>query len=356
MGESILVPLGGCAMAIVDWRRYLESYWGVQLVDEAPSWREYRLDNPSGSIVCRSMLMKYELAMLYALARDHFSGKGVIVDAGPLTGLTTNALARGILHGAKVERGRRRIFAFDLFDYISNQECLAHVADRNGSILDTFLDVNRDYLDLVSVCAGDLQNHAWNSGPIEIAMIDLAKTWSLNDFVVDEWFPHIMVGGFVVQQDYCAFTNYWGPITMVALKDHFEFIDYAMGGSTIFRCTKAVPPSMSQQIRNLPFSVHEAMLDEAIESAPAPIKPVLTCTKALFYIAHQQQDRALSLLSEVCTTSLTNDFAIDFHGLALGSRATAEYLAKLPGSELGSYGICPPGEAAAPPISIGKLA
>ncbi len=84
-------------MQVVDWRRYLDAYWGVQLVDEAPAWREYRIDNPSGSLICRSMLMRYEFAMLYALAKDHYRGEGAIVDAGPLTGITSNVLARGVL-------------------------------------------------------------------------------------------------------------------------------------------------------------------------------------------------------------------------------------------------------------------
>ena len=134
----------------VSWRQYLNAYWGIQLTDEAPNWREYRIRNPSGSISCRSMLMRYEFAMLFALARHNYLGEGAIVDGGPLTGITSNALARGILANPNVKGRKRRIFAFDLFDHIPNQEVLNHVPNRNGSVLDTFLDVNRDYLDLIS--------------------------------------------------------------------------------------------------------------------------------------------------------------------------------------------------------------
>ena len=68
----------------VAWRQYLDAYWGIQLTAEAPSWREYRIDNPSGPITCRSMLMRYEFAMLFALARDHYLGDGAIVDGWPI--------------------------------------------------------------------------------------------------------------------------------------------------------------------------------------------------------------------------------------------------------------------------------
>ncbi len=325
----------------VAWRQYLDAYWGIQLTAEAPSWREYRIDNPSGPIICRSMLMRYEIAMLFALARDHYLGDGAIVDGGPLTGITSNAFARGILANPTVTDRRRRIFAFDLFDHIPDQEALEHVPNRNGSLLDTFLDVNRDYLDLISVTPGDVLSHAWNSGPIEVLMIDLAKSWALNDFVLDQWFPQLTVGGYLVQQDYCSWFTYWLPITMMALKDHFRFVDYAMGSSTIFQCIKAVPPGMGSVIRTMGLGRHEALLDEAIMSAPDPIKPVLTCSKAAFYLAHQMQERALALLQSVSLERKTEDWAVDFSGVATGSRDTVKFLAGLPGEQLALYGLAP---------------
>ena len=36
---------------------------------------------------------RYEIAILYSLAKDYYTGAGAIVDGGPLLGLTTNALA-----------------------------------------------------------------------------------------------------------------------------------------------------------------------------------------------------------------------------------------------------------------------
>jgi len=280
--------------------------------------------------------------MLFALARHHYSDSGVIVDGGPLTGITSNAFARGILANPSIKGRRRRIFAFDLFNHIPNQETLDHVPSRNGSILDTFIDVNKDYLDMISIAAGDVLTHKWDSGPIEILMIDLAKSWDLNDFVVDQWFPQLEVGAYLVQQDYCSWFTYWLPITMMALKDHFQFVDYAMGSSNIFRCVKAVPPGMAAAIRALGWERHEALLEEAIRLAPEPIKPVLACTKALFYVAHQMQDRALALLRTVSLERKTEDWALDFSGVAAGSVNAVKFLAELPASQLVLYGVAPP--------------
>ena len=232
----------------VNWRQFVGGDWGIALKDEAPGWREYLIENPSGSVVCRSMLMRYELAMLYALARLNYTGAGAIIDAGPLTGLTTNALVKGLLANPLAQDNKRRVFAFDLFDHVPQQGALDNVPNRNGSILDTYLEVNRDYLDTVSIAAGDLLRHSWNSGQIEILMIDLAKSWKLNTFVVDEWFPELLPGAYLVQQDYCSWLSYWLPITMAVLKDHFQLVDFAMGGSTIFRCIKPVPADMGARL------------------------------------------------------------------------------------------------------------
>jgi hypothetical protein len=211
---------------VVDWRHNLDANWGIRLIAEWSTWREYRIDNPSASLTCRSMLMRYEMAILYTLAREHYSGIGAIVDAGPLTGVTTNAFAKGVLSNPLIAERARRIYTFDLFQYIPNQETLLKVPTRNGSVLDTYLEVNRDYLDMISIAAGNLLDFKWNAGPIEILMVDLAKSWDLNDFVVNEWFTQLTPGGYLIQQDYNGCFTYWLPITMMALERYFEFVDH----------------------------------------------------------------------------------------------------------------------------------
>jgi hypothetical protein len=325
--------------AEIAWRQYIDSDWGIRLTSEAPEWREYRIENPSGSLVCRSMLMRYELAILYAIAKHNYRGIGAIVDAGPLTGVTTNSLAKGILSNPDLSGGRQRIFAFDLFDYIPRQETLANVPNVNGSIMNTFLAVNRDYLDLISISPGDLLLHPWNSGKIEILMIDLAKSWALNGFVLDHWFPQLGVGSYLIQQDYCSWQTYWLPITMMALKDHFELVDYAMGGSTVFRCTKLIPAGMGAAIRGMPFEKHERLLDEAIATAPVPMAPVLMASKALFYTVHALRDRAFDILNHISVERQTEDWAHDFSGVALGSRDIVKFLTQVPTEQLSNYWV-----------------
>lgn len=302
------------------WRSLLESKWGIEPVGDAPTWREYRIHNPSRIVTARSMLMRYEIAILYVLARDYYTGTGAIVDGGPLLGITTNALAKGLLGNPAVLEKSKRIYSFDLFDYIPNVELLETVPNRNGSFFDTYLELNRDYLEQISVAPGDLMQHPWNSGPIEILFIDLAKSWDLNDFVVDQWFPQLIPGAFVIQQDYFSWFTYWLQITMMGLRDHFEFVDYAMGGSAVFRCSKPVPPKMGKALRSLPFEKQEELLELAIRLAPAPGAEVLKAVKACFYLAFDKRDESERLLDSIRVDALTDDWATNFFAVARGSR------------------------------------
>lgn len=302
------------------WRPLLDTKWGIDPVGDAPAWREYEIHNPSGTITARSMLMRYEIAMLHALARDYYTGRGAIVDGGPLLGITTNALVKGILANPAVAAKPKAVFSFDLFDSIPNVELLQSVPNRNGSVFDTYLELNRDYLEYISVAPGDLMQHSWNSGPIEILFIDLAKSWDLNDFVVDQWFPQLIPGAYVIQQDYFSWFTYWLQITMMGLREHFEFVDYAMGGSAVFRCIKPIPPGMAKSLRSMPFEQHEDLLELAIHSAPAPGAQVLKAVKACFYLAFDKREQSEKLLDSIQIESLTDDWATNFCAVARGSR------------------------------------
>ncbi len=102
-----------------------------------------------------------------------------------------------------------------------------------------------------------------------------------------------------------------------------------------------MPAGLGEQIRDLGFSEHGRLLDEAIAAVPESVKPVMTAVKAMFLAAHDQQREALKLLETVSIERLSTDWATDFSGLALGSRDTVKFLAELPGHELANYAVHP---------------
>ena len=96
---------------------------------------------------------------------------------------------------------------------------------------------------------------------------------------------------------------------------------------------------MGAKIRGLTLSQHEALLDEAIATAPAAMRPVLHTGKACFFTAHGMQERAIALLKTIPIAPVTDDVAIDFHGVTRGSIEMVEFLSNLPSQNLSSYGV-----------------
>ena len=80
------------------WSKYCPLLSGGEGPYVEKSWQEYSVDG----VICRSMLMPYELSLLYALAKDYWHGEGAIVDTGCLYGLTTRMFADGILKNPHV--------------------------------------------------------------------------------------------------------------------------------------------------------------------------------------------------------------------------------------------------------------
>ena len=80
-----------------------------------PSFQMYNIETPHGFESARSMLHVYELSLLYGVCRNDYQGRGEIVDGGPLLGVGTFAMARGLAHHGAVANKHKRIYLFDLW-------------------------------------------------------------------------------------------------------------------------------------------------------------------------------------------------------------------------------------------------
>jgi hypothetical protein len=283
------------------WERYLPDRDPThQLGIRARSWQEYELLNPSGSIIERSMLMLNEIALLYMLARDYYSGDGEIVDLGPLLGVGTNALARGLADSSRRMNKDRRIHSFDLFLAKGMGEVVAE-SPRSGSVFDRFLRNNADYIRHISVSPGNLLDMSWDSSPVEILFVDIAKSWELNAAVVQRFFKRLIPGkSVVVQQDYVHFFEYWIPITMEVFSDYFEPLYFLTGATSVYRCRREIPNSLLySDIERLPIEEKLAYLERAQTKAPASAREILKCAQAYCLVDHGEGERALELLKSV---------------------------------------------------------
>jgi hypothetical protein len=203
------------------------------LFDGVPqSWEmpEWHFDDPS----IPSMICGQERRFLSHLTRHHYTGAGAIVDLGPLFGSSTYALLSGASHGS--------IHSYDLWEFFPDWErLLGRSLPAGADVYPVFRENLSRFSDRVVPHKGDLMRYKWTAGPIEILFIDAAKSPELMLHIANEFFPSLLPGAFVIQQDWISYGTPWINIAMGLLTDFFEVMDSPEGGTVCFRVKHRIP-------------------------------------------------------------------------------------------------------------------
>jgi hypothetical protein len=215
-----------------------------------PDWRKVAL-HPAVAAP-QTMLMKTEQQLLYSLARDYFKAEGCIVDGGCFLGGSTVPLALGARDNPRFAANPRKpiVHSYDLFVV---EPWTIGIYFPVGTPLGTSFQAKfenniRDVSDLVKVNAGDVMLAELPQEPIEILFIDLAKHWTVNDYIVQNFFSRLIPGhSIVIQQDYLFHTwTGWLPVTMEYFAEYFEIVDHTEQNSVAFFYHTEIPPEKLQ--------------------------------------------------------------------------------------------------------------
>jgi hypothetical protein len=229
------------------------------------------------------------LRLLHCLARDYYSGKGVIVDGGAFLGGSTVALADGL------RRNRRRshaaakpIHSFDRFEVEdwTRSRFFPEGPPAGASFRDRFEDNIAPYADLVEVHAGDIRAHRWTGEPIEILFIDIAKHWTVCDWLTWQFFPHLIPGrSLVVQQDY-LYHHWvgWLHVTMEFYADYFEYVCDTEVNSVVFLNTRKIPDTVlrAKTVESLTIAEKTTLMDRAADRFAGSKRQIVLAAKAHF--------------------------------------------------------------------------
>jgi hypothetical protein len=210
-----------------------------------PDWRSVQV--PASVRGAKTMLMLTEQQMLYSLASEYFENKGSIVDAGCFLGGSTLALAQGVRDNPAYKQNPRGpvIHSYDLF--VVEPWTIGIYFPKETPLGTSFESIYREntaaFSDLLSVHPGDVTKAELPDGDIEILFIDLAKHWTVNDYVVKAFFPKLIPGkSIVIQQDYLFYTwTGWLPVTMEYFSEYFEIVDHTEQNSVAFQYVKQIP-------------------------------------------------------------------------------------------------------------------
>lgn len=201
-----------------------------------------------------ALLTTEERQLFSWLAQTRYTGAGEIVDGGAFLGGSASAFAHGLARNPRVADRSGRIHSFDLFRYkpFFNKEIAALRDMRGGqSFLGVFHDQIAQRDTSITLHPGNLTDRTWRGGPIEILMVDCAKTAALNEHCLRQFFPALVPGvSHLVHQDYASPSRlHWIHSSMYLLRDHFEFVGGVdQGGSVWFRCVKEIPPATVESV------------------------------------------------------------------------------------------------------------
>jgi SAM-dependent methyltransferase len=251
------------------------------------AWRDDPVPAACGRIP--TMLVPDELRLLHWLARDYYRGLGAIVDGGAFLGGSTVALADGLRHN----RRRRHVAAtpihsFDRFEVEdwTRGPFFPESTPAGASFRTRFEDNIAPYADLIEVHAGDVRDHQWTAGPIEILFIDMAKHWTVCDWVTWQFFPHLIPGrSLVIQQDY-LYHHWvgWLHVTMEFYADYFEYLCDTGVNSVVFLNTRKIPAAVLRPdtVGSLTTEEKATLMDRAANRFAGPQRDMVLAAKAHF--------------------------------------------------------------------------
>lgn len=227
--------------------------------------------------------------------------EGAIIDLGCWLGSTTISMAKGL----RDADSSGKIYAFDLFkwdpwmdDYSDDHWCDYEAGE-------SFLPETRrrvgEFKQNISLVEADLTTYAWNHGEIRLLLIDAMKNWELATSIAREFFPYLVKGALVLQQDYLAFSVPYMPILHYRLREYLHYDAHVEIGATVgFRVVKKIP--LEEAIRAGDFSQlsddeAEAAFDWSHRAIGDGARIGTALVQVMYYIGKGNVKRAKELLS-----------------------------------------------------------
>lgn len=247
-----------------------------------------------------SMLSGDELAALHWAARTR-DAEGTIVDAGCFLGGSTLSLALG----ARQSGRSTKVHSFDLFQVGDKRERIYFEPSFPFAIGASTIEAFRANIapvgDIVVVHQGDINQLSGWSEDVSVLFIDITKSWETNDTVVSNFFPRLVPGSLVIQQDLVHFGHPWCALTMELLSEHFEYLGHVKYSSALYRTTSPIDPDELplKLLEHVPADDGVRLMEQTAERVGEPQEAFLRLAAAILLTFHGQLDRASRIADEV---------------------------------------------------------
>ena len=196
---------------------------------------------PPHVLAIPTMLTPEEQRMLVWLTQHAYRGQGAIVDLGAFFGGSTGRMAYGLVQSGLTGH----VHSYDRFEITPDgaEKWLFSKGIPRFEGTD-MLPASRAALGAIGadihLHKGDIMQASWKNGPIEVLHVDICKNPATTDHIARQFYPALLPGALVVQQDYLHFRTPWVIAQMALMADCFEMIVPTEHHSVLFRCTREV--------------------------------------------------------------------------------------------------------------------
>jgi len=172
----------------------------------------------------------------YRLTKEA-AGKGEIVELGAWLGASTAYIAAGIRDSGV----QTKAHVYDKFEskigHIDKVKAFyeKHGLDKapTGPCLQSFRDNLGPLIEYVEPHAGQIENMQWDGSPIALMITDAPKRVPAISSVLTKLRHALQPGSVMAWQDFCHFPSYEIPACLYRLREHLEFVEAVVPGTTL---------------------------------------------------------------------------------------------------------------------------
>ena len=264
-----------------------------------------------------SMMSPAEVTFLYNLAKEVYSGKGIIVDGGVFLGASTLCFALGLRENAASRAALgdvKPVWSYDLcrvnrgmlrqLERPKLAQATNGVKFKEGQSFAPYLRaVLADVDDLVHLHVGDvIKARMPVKEHVEIAFLDILKTEEIESHLFRHLYPRLIPGvSLVLQQDYFFDRLAYIKLRQESLAPYFDYVG-AVGPTAIFRLKQAIPREAYFDEPAISLSLDEqlALLDQAAARGVDEYRRALTALSKVEVVKLARGAKAArTMLSEV---------------------------------------------------------
>jgi hypothetical protein len=268
-----------------------------------------RVGSVTGVPPIPAMTTDAERECYYRLAKEA-AGKGAIVEFGAWMGASTAYIAAGIRDSGV----KQHVWVYDHF--ISKRGHIGKVKefyDKRGidrvpvgPSLETFKDNLGPLMDYVEPIQGAAEKVVWDSQPIALMITDAPKRVPAISAVLTRLRKGLQPGSLMAWQDFCHFPSYEIPACLYQLRNHIEFVEAVVPGTTFVFRLKSQWSADEVSLDALalsgwkPSDVHAAWA-EWLHDVPPEKQALFKCGAAMFLCDIGAPSEALRVLAHVFT-------------------------------------------------------